>query len=774
MVNTTPVARASLAPFFGELAGRSLFVVFELRPKASGIGTDKIPIGPYTQPTPWQPVNAHDEGSRMTLAEAELYVSQLTPSAPVIAYGIGYVLTEGVNTFFLDLDHCRAGDGWASYVADVLAAFPGAYIEVSSSGDGIHVIGTYSGPRPLHGTRCAELRAELYTAGRFCALTGLAASGAVAVDASAGLVALLPRFPGHDYGSAEWTTGPVPEWSGPADDDELLARAVRSQSAGSVFGSKVSFADLWAANPDKLGPAFPPQTAGQTHDGSAADLALANHLAFWTGNDCERMARLLRRSGLARDKHGREDYMRSTVLRACADQRAWYSERPRPGDGPPTAGVPLPVPADGTPGVAVVPPLTDYTRARLPADDFVSVLSHGSYLFRPTRDLWPKKSVEIACGPSMPEVIDQNSPVHQMIWAPGNPEYIRDLLLIEGGWITKPNVGAYNIYREPPTITGDASNVQPWLDLVTRVYPDCAGHFVRWLAYKVQHPGEKINHALVMGGGSGIGKDTILEPLKLAVGAWNMTEVSPEVLFGRFNGYVKSIILRVSEVRSNEVTAYDLYERTKTLIAAPPDVHRVDEKNIAEHAVMNVVGVILTTNHLTNGIYLPPEDRRHFMMWSPAKKADMQPLCSALWAWYKLGGLANVAMYLRTVDVSDFDPKAEPPKTSAWHTVVSGGRNDESDEFAGALESLGSPAVVSVPQIYGALPEGSFARVMMLNPGQRRAVVHRIADCGYARYSNASVADGRWRLGAEKVVLYRRNDASDADVHAALIAMLPP
>ena len=56
----------------------------------------------------------------------------------------------------------------------------------------------------------------------------------------------------------------------------------------------------------------------------------------------------------------------------------------------------------------------------------------------------------------------------------------------------------------------------------------------------MQRPGEKVNHALVLGGAQGIGKDTLLEPVKYAVGPWNLQEVSPAALLGRFNGFVKS------------------------------------------------------------------------------------------------------------------------------------------------------------------------------------------------------------------------------------------
>ena len=87
----------------------------------------------------------------------------------------------------------------------------------------------------------------------------------------------------------------------------------------------------------------------------------------------------------------------------------------------------------------------------------------------------------------------------------------------------------------------------------------------------MQHPEVKINHALMLGGGQGIGKDTICAPLKHAVGPWNFIEISPKHISGRFNGYAKSVFLRVSEARDlGEVNRFDFYEQMKVLTASPP------------------------------------------------------------------------------------------------------------------------------------------------------------------------------------------------------------
>jgi hypothetical protein len=88
------------------------------------------------------------------------------------------------------------------------------------------------------------------------------------------------------------------------------------------------------------------------------------------------------------------------------------------------------------------------------------------------------------------------------------------------------------------------------------------------------------------------------------------------------DGFLKSVILRVSEARDlGDVNRYQFYDHTKPYTAAPPDVLRGDEKHIRKHSVFNVCGVTITTNH-RDGIYLPADDRRHYVAWSELTKED--------------------------------------------------------------------------------------------------------------------------------------------------------
>jgi Family of unknown function (DUF5906) len=235
-------------------------------------------------------------------------------------------------------------------------------------------------------------------------------------------------------------------------------------------------------------------------------------------------------------------------------------------------------------------------------DDFHAYMPMHSYIFEPTREMWPAASVN-ARIPPIPVLesegkpapdesgnekklrasawLDQNRAVEQMTWAPGEPMMIRDRLIADGGWIDRKGVSCFNLYRPPTIEAGDAREAGRWLDHVYKVFGHDADHIIRWLAHRVQRPQEKINHALVLGGEQGVGKDTLLEPVKQAIGPWNFCEASPTQVLGRFNGFLKSVILRVSEARDlGDVDRFAFYDHMKSYIAAPPDVLRVDEKNL--------------------------------------------------------------------------------------------------------------------------------------------------------------------------------------------------
>ncbi|HJP68137.1 MAG TPA: primase-helicase family protein [Sphingomicrobium sp.] len=407
----------------------------------------------------------------------------------------------------------------------------------------------------------------------------------------------------------------------------------------------------------------------------------------------------------------------------------------------------------------------------LSVDDFYAHMPSHSYIFIPSREFWPASSVNARIPPqddggdkpiAAAAWLDRNRPVEQMTWAPGEKMLIEDRLVAEGGWIDRPGCACFNLYREPARCSGDASNAGRWVDHVERVYPADADHIIKWLAHRVQRPHEKINHALVLGGAQGIGKDTILEPVKQAIGPWNFSEVSPQHMLGRFNGFLKSVILRVSEARDlGDVNRFAFYDHMKTYTAAPPDVLRIDEKHRQEYAIFNVCGVIITSNHKSDGIYLPADDRRHYVAWSDLTKDDFgESYWRELWGWYSTGGQADVAAHLREVDLSGFDAKAPPRKTDAFWSIVDSNRAPEDAELADALERLGNPSAVTLSSIISATNSDSF-KLYLQERKNSRQIPFRLEECGYEALRNPSRKDGLWVFQIEgRKVVYARKELS--------------
>jgi hypothetical protein len=416
-------------------------------------------------------------------------------------------------------------------------------------------------------------------------------------------------------------------------------------------------------------------------------------------------------------------------------------------------------------------------------DFYAHMLTH-SYIFAASGETWPGASVDARIAPvplldaegnpvagkdgkprrvAASQWLDRNRPVEQVTWVPGEPQIVEDRLTSHAGWIERKGVRVFNFYRPPAIALGDAGAARPWRRLVRRVFPAEHRHITAYLAHRVQRPGQKINHALVLGGGQGIGKDSALEPVKQAIGPWNWHDISPADLIGKFNGFTKSVVLRINEGRDlGEIDRYGFYEHAKTYTAAPPDVLRTNEKYMREYYVPNVCGVIITTNHKTGGIYLPPDDRRHFVAWSNSKKEDFdQDYWEQLWRWYRDGGFGHVAAYLNELDISGFDPKAPPPKTDAWWAIVDAGIPPENVDVRDALDALKNPDAFVLDDLADAA-RGAFGD-WLRDRKNLRAIPHRIEACGYTPVRNPDADGGRWRIGGKRVVAYARSDLTPSE-----------
>lgn len=254
--------------------------------------------------TYWGQCNAHHDGHR---------------------YALGFRLTADTGYWFLDLDKAVTESQWSPLAQRCMAMFPGAFMEVSSSGNGLHIIGR--GVVPEHIKRRDDLHIEFYTDKRGIAF-GSQQTGHADTDHSANVAALVAEFfPPPLAGAAHSGEGPRADWSGPDDDDALIQLALASRSVAHRFGagSTATFAELWKGDRADLARYWGDQAHHSEPDG-----ALSKHLAFWTGCDLDRMMRLMWRSGLVREKwYKHRKYVQITCESAIKGQRDVYKQAER-------------------------------------------------------------------------------------------------------------------------------------------------------------------------------------------------------------------------------------------------------------------------------------------------------------------------------------------------------------------------------------------------------------------------------------------------------------
>src|SRR5262249_17126319 len=160
----------------------------------------------------------------------------------------------------------------------------------------------------------------------------------------------------------------------------------------------------------------------------------------------------------------------------------------------------------------------------------------------------------------------------------------------------------------------------------------------------------------------------------------------------------------------------------------------------------------ITSNHKSDCIYLPADDRRHFVAWSTLDKSGFEPdYFARLYRYYANGGNEAIAEYLASYDLSDFDPKAPPPKTTAFWEIVDASRPPEDAELADVLDGLGNPDATTLIGVQNATC-GDF-HDWLKDLRNRRQIPYRFEQCGYVRVRNEAATDGLWVINEKRQVI---------------------
>jgi hypothetical protein len=222
-------------------------------------------------------------------------------------------------------------------------------------------------------------------------------------------------------------------------------------------------------------------------------------------------------------------------------------------------------------------------------------------------------------------------------------------------------------------------DVSPWLAHVEKLLPDLEEreHVLNVMAYKLQNPRIKINHAVLHGGDEGCGKDSMWAPFIWSVCGPDLKNrglVDGKSIGSRWGYALESEILILNELKETDASERRaLANSLKPIIAAPPDTLPIERKGLHPYDMVNRLLVLAFTNHSVP-ITLETQDRRWFCVWSDAPKMD-EDEGKALWGWYKRGGFEKVGKWLMLRDVSAFNPKATPMAAEYKLRLIENGRS---------------------------------------------------------------------------------------------------
>ena len=268
----------------------------------------------------------------------------------------------------------------------------------------------------------------------------------------------------------------------------------------------------------------------------------------------------------------------------------------------------------------------------------------------------------------------------------------------------------------PPVAAGD---ITPWLDHCRKLVPDASelAHIFDVMAFKVQHPEIKINHAVLHGGDQGSGKDTMWAPFIWSVCGPHLKNrglLDNDTMSSQFGYALESEILILNELKEPDAKERRaLANKLKPVIAAPPDMLSVNRKGLHPYQMANRMFVLAFSNDQVP-ISLDSQDRRWFCVWSHAPK--MTPDAAAkMWAWYKAGGFAAVGAWLQARDVSAFNPGAAPAMTEFKLNLVEHGLSMAESYLVEAMRLkvgefsrgvIGSPFHAVCDRLAGSAPAG--------------------------------------------------------------------
>jgi len=632
-----------------------------------------------------------------------------------------FIFTENDPYFVIDLDHHLNLDGtWSDLANRILGMFPGAYIEISYSGDGLHIIAQGIKPDGFQ-HKNSTLGLEVYDRKRSMCITGTSATGTPDIDHQAALNLFCSSYIETTVKGgvvANYSNVPRADWRGPEDDQELINKMLSSRpSADSLWMGKATIVDLWTGNTDAFLKSYPDGKDG--YDASSVDAALFSHLAFWTGCNHERMNRISRLSALYQLRPGKwdrtgDDYVVRSCVSAASVCVNVYQDKSVTEVISPVNQSPLPVatqPIETQPIAAqsAIGTIREAGYQYLDPTQQLEFFKGCYYIINTHRILVPGGAVltpqQFKAVYSIYDfALDNiNDKITKCAWeafvnsrAVRFPKVTRMMFrpdLEPGKIINVEGEDSVNAFYPVPVemYEGDVSR---FLELVSKLFPNERDRTIilSYMAACVQYIGIKFRWCPVVQGAEGNGKTTLPVCISYAVGERLSHTPNPTDLGNKFNFWIENNVFAIIE----ELRISDNRDMVATLkIMITNKKLEIQPKGGNQYKGDNRVNFWGCTNFM-DAIKKTLNDRRYAPFFTPQQSyADIlaDGLTDAyflnLYKWLESGGFANVAYFLKHYDIPDeFNPTlmARAPWTSSTAKSIEVSQGPIEQEIQNAID----------------------------------------------------------------------------------------
>lgn len=248
----------------------------------------------------------------------------------------------------------------------------------------------------------------------------------------------------------------------------------------------------------------------------------------------------------------------------------------------------------------------------------------------------------------------------------------------------KPYLNTY----QPPAFSAAEGDTAPFLDLVARLFDgeeDAIRFFLDWIAYQIQHPGQKLPYAITLVGGPDIGKSLLGRMVAELIGVRNTIHLRASDLVAKHNDCFLAARLGILDDldRMSPIVA----RAFKRLVTG--DQIWIEPKHAKGFSIPNVMSFLAFARRRED-VTVEEADKHNWVVVSNATPLDYHE-AGELLAWFLGEGRCHVLHALMDRDLTEFSPHAPPPAQPGHAELAAMSRSPTEDYLREALEGGMAP-----------------------------------------------------------------------------------